>query len=476
MDQHTFLPSNSELPFNPLLDNYGDASWTDLEADSESDLEDSPPRQPEASANPSPRLGAQIIELAFEDSEGEEDRIDLLDADLKEEGNDTEALNLNEVESIVSSPANAKDEIERLRKKNNIVQTHVGTERNTYENAPHAAGRDSPEASDHLELLSGFMVPTKDRLRSETTEASQRALHITDDIVSKDTFGVDEWEEGPRRESMSARCEFCQISHRSCDGVRPICGYCQSSRKKTCKWPQGSLTRRQHSDFGTDYQTSARTPLNLTTLVSPVLNEVPTTLADSRRGNPPSTDDRERTRSWQDLVARVMAQDGGQTHTKDLVFSDVLVGANDEEDTAEQQAGRPGCKVQYLDLSESDSVVVSPQRPTVKLTISNLPKLGKSYHPTPEDRSIMNLKLQGLSCGEVKKRLKTSESEHNIRNRWNALKRGGFVAEEARNMKPIPYACRPCVQANQRGSCNGMVPCEDVCKSRSEEQVLLRGR
>ncbi len=54
-----------------------------------------------------------------------------------------------------------------------------------------------------------------------------------------------------RSTASGNRCVRCIIHKKKCDGVRPVCGYCVSSRhhKYDCMYPQGNPTRRQLEDM-----------------------------------------------------------------------------------------------------------------------------------------------------------------------------------------------------------------------------------
>ena len=99
------------MPFNPILDNYGDDAWTDLEADTESDREGSQHDQ-EASKIRFPRLQAQIIELVSDESACEADGADAPSRILDEESGEARAVHAQTTEEYERVLVEENDENE----------------------------------------------------------------------------------------------------------------------------------------------------------------------------------------------------------------------------------------------------------------------------------------------------------------------------------------------------------------------------
>ena len=469
------------MPFNPFLDNEGDGTWTDLEADSDSDHEASQ-LYPESSESPSPRLRAQIIELSSDESDAERD------------GPNESQIALGENEVVGTQ--DVQEEPEQVEK---IIVPEMELEQ--------------PDDLENTNILDAFVNgPQKESILQYDSEGSEDEVALAvSDVPSGE---VNQREKsyrmrGPNRQ-RGMRCEHCLRGHKSCDGVRPVCGRCATVQgSPVCRWPSASLTQKEFRRIELAKRAGSTTKsssLNAGSTASAKTSSSNTTVSTEKF---PRSDERKEQHNRNLVYSDVIPDDAPQ-HSKDLVFSDVLPNArgesgdinntsiaNSTQTTAQGHKGSSGANrgVQYLDLCDSDSNTPTPSRPrNVPTAYTKHPGGQIGPQPKPWDAELIRLKQQGLTCGQIKRRLNLKEAESTVRARYRLLVQAGLVKVEvkptkapmktttmltpvypppANPQKSMPFACRPCRIANV--SCDGQVPCLTCLKQGQGHKCWYRG-
>ncbi|KIW70349.1 hypothetical protein, variant [Phialophora macrospora] len=319
------------MPFNPYLDNYGDGTWTDLEAsDSEASEHDSQHNHnSQSSDSPSPRLHAQIIELCSEGSDAEEDALNAPDI-------------LPHKHRIVGRSEDVDKKDEEPANTDILQEQH----------------RELFGDQEHVSLLNGFMKGPKngDKLHG-SPQAGQTELDPAENPNVDGNLGVT-----ANFEAIDPECERCLRDHRRCDGVMPICGRCAVLRETKCQWPSVHLPRAR-------FRMSDR----LRRVPSSTIPSPRYAKSATRRGPvpgqttgwselAPSADGPGRLEPLSDLVQPDITSHNGSHHIKDLVFSDVLPKLTTRDDPNAQNGAspKPSRDMKYLDLSHSNPIPASP--------------------------------------------------------------------------------------------------------------------
>ncbi|KAJ9616520.1 hypothetical protein H2200_000239 [Cladophialophora chaetospira] len=322
------------MPFNPLVDIEGDGSWTDLEADTDSQHAASPPH-PESSASPSPHLRAQIIDLS-EDSDQEDDVADLPNTSL----NNNETINADGEEDVKPvQPENGNSVLETTQEK--------------------------PENLEPVDLLTEFLRnPTKRDTENDDRNIKRENLRPRESLrPPENPFDNNEVGQATRADVIDLECEFCLRSHKRCDGFNPVCGLC-SRRRRECIWPSVKLTRAEFHKLERERKASSFATSSPNDIKSPGHTDPRLGRPVARQENAATTFHHEMERTLNRMAEGEVDPYHEPGQNKDLVFSDVLPEAQNQNDPGggrDNPAHESRRTVQYLDLCDSDSTTTPPR-------------------------------------------------------------------------------------------------------------------
>ncbi len=306
------------MPFNPFLDDDGDGTWSDIEAETDSQ-HGVTSQHPESSASPSPRLRAQIIELDSEASDGEE--------------NTAENTNIVPSEDVTIAT---------------VEQEHGNVEHSG--DAILLLDREDPESPENINLLNEFI---KSPVKVEGPDVDSIAGREPRDPLH-DAIAHGEVAGATIIEETSLGCERCLKMNRQCDGIEPRCGWCVI-HKKRCTWPATEISRADF--YRVEQARRATSSIASSSSAMPTPRKVPdTNSATPKSGSTPTRFHREMEQTLDRLAQRNSDLNPQAQHNKDLLFSDILPepelhGDSDSREVSQRRVHT----LQYLDLCDSDS-------------------------------------------------------------------------------------------------------------------------